>query len=85
MKKALFLEGNKTRLLKQLRNEMQAASKNLQFEAAARLRDEIHMPETLDKRGELDTHAQPEVFYIDPKKGLSGLRRILKLDERTGL
>ena len=43
----------------------------LQFEQAARLRDEIHMLETLDQRGELDTHAQPEVFYIDPHKGLA--------------
>ena len=31
--------------------------------------------------GELDTHAQPEVFYIDPQKGLAGLRKVLKLDE----
>jgi len=39
------------------------------------------MLETLDQRGELDTHAQPEVFYIDPKKGLTGLRKVLKLKE----
>ena len=49
--------------------EMLAASQALEFERAARLRDEIKMLETLDQRGELDTHAQPEVFYIDPKKG----------------
>jgi excinuclease ABC subunit C len=77
----MFMAGNKTRLLKQMRNEMQAASKELRFEEAARLRDEIHMLETLDQRGELDTHAQPEVFYIDPKKGLAGLRKVLKLSE----
>lgn len=77
----MFLEGNKRRLLKQLRDEMQAASKGLEFELAARLRDEIHMLETLDQRGELDTHAQPEVFYVDPKKGLTGLRRVLKLND----
>lgn len=77
----MFLAGNKTRLLKQMRNEMQTASKELRFEEAARLRDEIHMLETLDQRGELDTHAQPEVFYIDPKKGLAGLRKVLKLSE----
>ncbi len=77
----MFLEGNKKRLLSQLRKEMQAASKALEFETAARLRDEIHMLETLDERGELDTHAQPEVFQIDPKKGLVGLRKILKLPE----
>ncbi len=76
-----FLDGNKTALLKEMREEMQQAAKELRFEAAARLRDEIHMLETLDQRGELDTHVQPEVFFIDPKKGLAGLKKILKLDE----
>jgi excinuclease ABC subunit C len=37
------------------------------------------MLERLDERGELDTHVQPEVFYIDPKKGLAGLQKVLKL------
>jgi excinuclease ABC subunit C len=60
---------------------MRAASEALEFEKAGRLRDEIQMLETLDDRGELDTHAQPEVFYIDPKKGLNGLQRVLKLDD----
>jgi excinuclease ABC subunit C len=77
----LFLSGNKKRLLKQLREEMLVASKGLKFEEAARLRDEISMLESLDRRGELDTHAQPEVFYVDPKKGLNGLKKVLKLDE----
>lgn len=76
-----FLEGGKTRLLKEMRDEMQAASKQLDFERAAVLRDEINMLERLEERGELDTHAQPEVFYIDPKKGLSGLRKVLELPE----
>jgi excinuclease ABC subunit C len=58
---------------------MREASAALRFEQAARLRDEIHMLETLDERGELDKHVQPEVFYVDPKKGLAGLKRILKL------
>jgi excinuclease ABC subunit C len=76
----MFLEGNKARLLKEMRQEMNQAAKELKFEKAARLRDEIHMLETLDRRGDLDYHVQPEVFYIDPKKGLSGLRKVLKLD-----
>ncbi|WP_409994781.1 excinuclease ABC subunit UvrC [Blastopirellula marina] len=75
----MFLEGNRDRLLKQLREEMLEASKELQFEKAAKLRDEINMLERLDERGELETHAQPEVFYIDPKKGLAGLRKVLGL------
>jgi len=77
----MFLDGKKSSLLKQMNKEMEEAAKALEFETAARLRDEIKMLETLDKRGELDTHAQPEVFYIDPKKGLAGLRKVLKLDE----
>lgn len=77
----MFLDGKKASLLKELREEMQTASKALLFEKAARLRDEIRMLETLDERGELDTHVQPEVFYIDPKKGLAGLKKVLKLPE----
>ena len=77
----MFLEGNKKRLLEEMRAEMAQASKELKFEVAARLRDEIHMLETLDDRGELDKHAQPEVFYIDPKKGLAGLKKVLHLAE----
>lgn len=77
----MFLEGQKQDLIDEMRKEMLQASKELRFEQAARLRDEIHLLETLDRRGELDTHAQPEVFYIDPKKGLAGLKKVLKLDE----
>src|SRR5262249_23451079 len=74
-----FLEGKKESLLGEMREEMKAAAAALRFEKAARLRDEIHMLETLDERGELDTHVQPEVFYVDPKKGLAGLQKVLKL------
>jgi len=76
-----FLEGGKKKLLAEMRSEMAAAAESRKYEKAARLRDEIHMLETLDRRGELDTHVQPEVFYIDPKRGLAGLRRVLKLAE----
>ena len=77
----MFLDGKKSRLLSQLQKEMQEASKNQEYEVAAKLRDEIHLLETLDRRGELDTHVQPEVFQIDPKKGLTGLRKVLKLSD----
>ena len=77
----MFLEGKKQKLLDEMQEEMRAAAAALQFEKAARLRDEIHMLETLDERGELDTHVQPEVFFVDPKKGLAGLQKVLKLDE----
>lgn len=76
-----FLEGGKRTLLKEMRDEMTAASKQMDFERAAVVRDEIKMLERLEERGELETHAQPEVFYIDPKKGLAGLRKVLGLDQ----
>lgn len=75
----MFLDGKKQALLKQMRGEMLAASEARNYEAAARLRDEIKLLESLDKRGDLEKHAQPEVFYIDPKKGLRGLRKVLSL------
>ena len=40
------------------------------------------MLESLRERGELDKHEQPEVFFIDPKKGLAGLQKIFKLETR---
>ena len=64
-----------------MKAEMREAATALKFEKAARLRDEIRMLETLDDRGELDTHVQPEVFFVDPKKGLAGLQKILKLEK----
>jgi excinuclease ABC subunit C len=76
----MFLEGKKKKLLSEMKAEMQAAAATLQFEKAARLRDEIHMLETLDERGELETHVQPEVFFVDPKRGLAGLQKVLELD-----
>ena len=50
-----FMEGGKKRLLAEMTGEMQAASKALDFERAAVLRDEIGMLERLEERGELDT------------------------------
>jgi excinuclease ABC subunit C len=74
-----FLAGQKKSLLKDMQEEMATASGERRYEEAARLRDEIHLLETLDQRGELDTHVQPEVFPIDPKKGLAGLQKVLGL------
>ena len=75
-----FLDGGKKALMAEIRDEMAAAAKQLQFEEAARLRDEIGMLESLDDRGRLETHVQPEVFPIDPKRGLAGLRKVLHLE-----
>ncbi len=77
----MVLEGKKSRLLREMEKEMQAASEALQFEKAARLRDEIQSLRKLALRGKVDKDVQPEVFPLEPKKGLHGLRRILGLAE----
>jgi len=74
-----FLDGGKKRLLEEMKQEMLAASGRLEFEQAGRLRDEIRLLETLDQRGDLEEHVQPEVFLVDPKKGLAGLEKVLGL------
>jgi excinuclease ABC subunit C len=76
----MFLEGKKEALFKELESEMKEAAGALEFERAGRIRDEIEALKGLKLRGELDKHVQPEVFYIDPKKGLAGLQKVLKID-----
>ncbi|MFL5241508.1 MAG: excinuclease ABC subunit UvrC [Gemmataceae bacterium] len=75
----LVLEGKKDRLLREMGKEMEEASTALQFEKAARLRDDIAAIAKLGLRGDVDRDVQPEVFPIDPKKGLHGLRKVLHL------
>ncbi|HWE40846.1 MAG TPA: excinuclease ABC subunit UvrC [Isosphaeraceae bacterium] len=76
----LFLDGKKDVVLAEMEEEMKAASKELQFEKAARLRDELKALRNLNLRGDLAKHAQPEVFYQDPRKGLKGLKKVLGLE-----
>ncbi len=80
VKKLIFvLEGKKDRLLRRMEKEMMAASEALNFEKARRIRDEIAALKNLDLRGDAARDVQPEVFPIDPKKGLVGLRKVLGL------
>ncbi|MCS6864224.1 MAG: excinuclease ABC subunit UvrC [Gemmataceae bacterium] len=75
----LVLEGQKDKLIGRMKREMLAASEAFNFEKAQRLRDEMTALEKLDCRGDVNTDAQPEVFPIDPKKGLRGLQKVLGL------
>lgn len=77
----MFLEGKKTKLLEDLRAQMLEASKELKFEKAGRIRDQIKALESLNLRGNLEDHVQPEAFYVDPKRGLKGLKKILGLPD----
>src|SRR5262249_17999015 len=75
----MVLEGKKARLIAEMRQAMQEASAALQFERAARLRDEIAALEKLEMRGKADAEVQPHVFHIHPKRGLAGLKRAFGL------
>jgi excinuclease ABC subunit C len=75
----LVLEGKKKRLIREMEEQMREASAALQFEKAARIRDEIDVLGKLELRGEATEDVQPHVFPIDPKKGLAGLKKVLGL------
>jgi excinuclease ABC subunit C len=74
-----FLESKRSVVMRQLQQEMQAFSQNQQYEEAARLRDEIKALESLDDRGDVDEHVQPELFQINPTEGLEKLGALLNL------
>src|SRR5262249_31598846 len=67
------------KLIKEMEQAMADASTVQRYEEAARLRDEIGALRSLSLRGEVDKNVQPEVFQIEPKRGLAGLRKILGL------
>jgi excinuclease ABC subunit C len=75
----LFLDGKKQKLLDEMRTDMEDASQSLNFEKAGRIRDQLKLLDNLSLRGNLDEHVQPEVFFIDPRKGLAGLQKIFRL------
>ncbi len=77
----LVMEGKKEKLIHEMEAEMQTASAALLFEKAARLRDDIDALRKLGQRGEVEKDVQPEVFPIDPKRGLIGLRKVLGLEK----
>ncbi|MFW6061303.1 MAG: UvrB/UvrC motif-containing protein, partial [Planctomycetota bacterium] len=75
-----FLESKGTQLKKEIEAEMQEASKNLQFEKAAELRDQLRALAGLQKRGLVEEHVQPEAFFVDPADGLVRLGEALGMD-----
>src|SRR5262245_49357707 len=77
----MVLEGKKGKLIAEMEQQMKEAAEALQFERAARLRDELTALQRLSLRGEVEKDVQPEVFPIEPKKGLVGLRKVLGLRE----
>jgi len=78
-----FLDGGKKAVLRSMEKEMVEASEALNFERAARLRDEIKALRSLGQRageGEQE-YWQPEAFVTDPKQGMASLQEVLGLPE----
>jgi len=74
-----FLDSKGSQIRKELTEQMRAAAEKLEFERAARLRDELRALEGLQRRGLVHDHLQPEVFHVDPAEGLTRLAEILEL------
>jgi excinuclease ABC subunit C len=74
------LEGKRRQLLADLRREMQTAAEEKHYETAAELRDQIRDLTSLELRGKIDTHLQPELFSVDPRQGVLALKKIFKLE-----
>jgi len=79
----LFLDGKAKSLLDELQDEMLTASKELRFERAGKLRDAIKALENVDRslKSALENNLQPEAFYVDPKRGIQGLKQVFGLDK----
>jgi excinuclease ABC subunit C len=77
-----FLNSKRSALLKELRDEMAQAAREMHFERAAGLRDQIRAIEKLDERASTSDGWQPEteIGYVDPAKGPRALAKVLGLD-----
>lgn len=74
-----FLGGDRQKLLQDIKNDMLDASKERRYELAAERRDQLKALESLKERGSIDENVQPEVFQIDPRRGVLGLQKVFKL------
>lgn len=78
-----FLDGSKKQVLEQMHREMVEASKDFDYERAARIRDEIKALQGLSARagkGQAEFW-QPEVFMTDATEGTARLQEALGLTE----
>ncbi|MBQ7112538.1 MAG: UvrB/UvrC motif-containing protein [Thermoguttaceae bacterium] len=74
-----FLGGDRQKLLQEIKNDMLDAAKDRRYELAAERRDQLKALESLKERGSIDENVQPEVFQIDPRRGVLGLQKVFKL------
>lgn len=77
-----FLQSKRSVMLRAMREQMESASRELRFEEAANLRDQIRAIEKLSERSTRAEGWQPEteVSLLDPKKATRALAKVLGLD-----
>ena len=73
---ALFLDGKQDKLVKQMKSDMDAAAENLEFEKAARLRDQIQAVEVLIERQKVvsTNQADQDVVALINEDGASAVQ-----------
>jgi len=78
-----FLDGERKGVLAELERDMRDASKAMEFEKAAKIRDELKALQALGKRAAKgdQEYWQPEAFVSNPIGGVEQLQEVLKLDE----
>lgn len=78
-----FLGSKRSVMLREMSEQMEAFAKELKFEHAAALRDQIRAIQKLDERGSRSDGFQPEteIAWIDPRKGCDALQKVLGLVE----
>ncbi|MBY0309184.1 MAG: UvrB/UvrC motif-containing protein [Phycisphaerales bacterium] len=76
-----FLGSRRSTMVRELKAEMEAAAKGMQFERAAVLRDQIKTLEKLDQRATIEQGYQPEteIELIDGEKSGRSLSKLLNL------
>ncbi|MCX5632873.1 MAG: excinuclease ABC subunit UvrC [Phycisphaerae bacterium] len=74
----IFLNSKRSKVLRQLKKQMDDAASALNYEKAAMYRDRIRLIENLDKRGDVGEDVQPEVFAIEPNQALEKLQQVLE-------
>jgi excinuclease ABC subunit C len=75
-----FLEGSRTQVVRDLTREMKGLARNLRFEEAAGVRDQLRAIEALGARGRIEENLQPEVFAptFDPAEGMKALTALVE-------
>jgi len=76
-----FMASKRSVVLREMEKEMKGAADTLEFEEAARIRDRISAIRKLALSGDASEDWQPEVFHVDPQRGLERLAKVLALDQ----